>query len=112
MRMQGSSRRDFVATMGAGALAALGVRVERIASPTIQWGYASITWGGNDRQAIDDIASLGFAGIQLRANVIQQFGAAELRDLLLSRKLALVALSSGSVRLGDPAADQQMIEEH
>ncbi len=26
-------------------------------------GYASITWGGDDRQAIDDIAALGFPGI-------------------------------------------------
>jgi hypothetical protein len=27
----------------------------------IHWGYAAITWGGNDRQAIDDISSLGLA---------------------------------------------------
>src|SRR6266576_2799903 len=40
----------------------------------ILFGYASITWGGNDRQAIEDIASLGFHGIQLRSNVIKEFG--------------------------------------
>jgi len=49
----------------------------------ILFGYASITWGGNDRQAIEDVAALGFHGIQLRANVLKDFGsAAELRDLL------------------------------
>ena len=46
----------------------------------IHFGYAAITWGGNDRQAVEDIASLGFPGIQLRANCIQEFGSpAELR---------------------------------
>src|SRR5258706_13407940 len=46
----------------------------------ILFGYASITWGGNDRQAIEDVAALGFHGIQLRANVLKEFGsAAELR---------------------------------
>src|ERR1700730_17727893 len=32
----------------------------------IKFGYAAITWGGNDRQAIEDIAAVGFHGIQLR----------------------------------------------
>src|SRR5262245_18817391 len=36
----------------------------------IRIGYASITWGGNDRAAIDDIADLGYAGIQLRSNIV------------------------------------------
>jgi len=62
----------------------------------ILFGYASITWGGNDRQAIADIRSWGFPGIQLRANVIQEFGgAAELRDLLERHQLKMIALSSG-----------------
>src|SRR5499427_2399578 len=46
----------------------------------IHFGYASITWNDNDRQAIEDIAALGFPGIQLRSNVIKEFAsAAELR---------------------------------
>src|SRR5438132_1221143 len=32
----------------------------------IKVGYAAITWGGNDQRAIEDIAALGFSGIQLR----------------------------------------------
>jgi inosose dehydratase len=78
----------------------------------IRVGYASITWGGNDRQAIEDIASLGFRGIQLRANVIKEFGSpAELRDLLEKRQLKMVALSSGGVRI-DPALEAEEIAKH
>src|SRR5882762_4818107 len=78
----------------------------------IVFGYASITWGGNDRQAIEDIAALGFHGIQLRANVIKEFGsAAELRGLLEKRRLKMIALSSGGVRI-DPALETEEIAKH
>ena len=62
----------------------------------IHFGYASITWNGNDRQAIEDIAALGFPGVQLRANAIKEFASpAELRVLLEKHRLKMVALSSG-----------------
>ncbi|GAC1662216.1 MAG: hypothetical protein NVS9B4_15600 [Candidatus Acidiferrum sp.] len=78
----------------------------------IHFGYASITWDGKDRQAIEDVASLGFHGIQLRANVIKEFGSpAELRDLLEKNKLKLVALSSGGVRI-DPTVEAEQIALH
>lgn len=69
----------------------------------MQFGYAAITWGGNDRQAIDDIAAVGFRGIQLRASAVTEWGDRpdELKALLAERGLTLVALSSGLVRL-DP----------
>src|SRR5260370_40091355 len=35
-------------------------------------GYASITWIGDDRHAIEYIAALGFPGIQLRSNAIRE----------------------------------------
>jgi inosose dehydratase len=66
----------------------------------IQFGYASITWNGDDRRAIEDIAALGFHGIQLRANAVQEFASpSELRDLLHKHQLRMVALSSGAVRI-------------
>jgi len=78
----------------------------------IRWGYASITWGGNDRAAIEDIAALGFRGIQLRANVIEEFrSAGELRELLGKHELKMVALSSGGVRI-DPAVEAEEIAKH
>lgn len=102
------NRRDFVAALGTG-LAASRLRQGR----TVRIGYAAITWGGNDRQAIEDISSLGYAGIQIRSNVLADFGdhPEALRDLLAKHRLTFVALSSGSIRVdsADPAA---LIEQH
>ncbi len=70
-------------------------------SAEIHFGYASITWGGNDRAAITDISSLGFPGIQLRSNVVAEFAQrrSALRDLLQQHDLTLVALSSGDLNI-------------
>ncbi len=104
-------RREFLREGGAlAALACSGPQVwtalgaSRAAAPRIRFGCAAITWGGNDPQAIDDIAGLGFGGIQLRDSAVRRWGDKpdELRVLLASRRLTLVALSSGSVTL-DPA---------
>lgn len=82
------------------------------ASAEIRLGYAAITWSGNDRQAIDDISGLGFRGIQLRANALQEFeSASQLRDLLQQHQLLMIALSSGSVRI-DPAAEAEDLAKH
>jgi len=81
------------------------------ASSEIRIGYAAITWGDKERQAIDDISSLGYRGIQLRANAIRDFHPAELRDLLQQHQLAMVALSSGNVHI-DPALEAQDIALH
>ena len=78
----------------------------------IRLGYAAITWGGNDRQAIDDISDLGFHGIQLRANVMNEFkSSSELKDLLQKHQLTMVALSSGSVRI-DPEVEADELTKH
>jgi inosose dehydratase len=69
----------------------------------IRLGYASITWNGNDRLAIEDISALGFRGIQLRANVVKDFSSpSELKDLLQKHQLTMVALSSGGVKIDAP----------
>jgi inosose dehydratase len=79
----------------------------------IRFGYAAITWGGNDRQAIDDVAALGFRGIQLRGSAVTEWGdrPEELKGLLASRNLTLVALSSGLMRL-DPAFEAEDLAAH
>jgi inosose dehydratase len=78
----------------------------------VHFGYASITWGGNDRQAIEDIAAVGFHGIQLRSNSIAEFGSpAAVRDLLTQHELKFVALSSGDLH-SDSASAKKSIAEH
>src|SRR5690242_9601691 len=68
------------------------------AASEIHFGYASITWGGNDRQAIEDISAVGFRGIQLRSNTIAEFGSpGAVRDFLSQHELKFVALSSGDL---------------
>jgi inosose dehydratase len=82
------------------------------AAADLHVGYASITWGGNDRQAIEDIAALGFHGIQLRANAVKEFDSSgQLRELLEKNRLKMVALSSGGVSI-DPAVEAEEIAKH
>ena len=108
-------RRDFVTRNIGAALTLAGL--PRLTAPapagSIRFGYAAITWGGNDLQAIDDIAALGFRGIQLRASAVERWGTrpGELRDLLAAKGLTLVALSSGLVRL-DPSFEADDLALH
>ena len=78
----------------------------------IRFGYAAITWEGRDTVAIEDIATLGFHGIQLRENCIREFaGPRELRELLARRGLVMVALSSGNLAI-EPALEAAEITKH
>jgi inosose dehydratase len=63
----------------------------------IRFGYAAITWGGDDLQAIKDVSDLGFRGIQLRSNILKEFGdkPKALAELLKRHGLQFVALSGG-----------------
>jgi inosose dehydratase len=129
------SRRQFVA--GLGALAALSATSadalgqkaqEQLYPPAdlsyfkkpitpgpaqINLGYAAITWGGNDVQAIKEIAEVGFRGIQLRSNLMQEYGdkPKALRDLLAEHKLTFTAFSSGGVRIA-PGTEAEEIARH
>lgn len=109
-------RRDFLA--GAAALPAFlraaprtSSRARAHAGP--RFGYAAITWGGSDGAAIDDISSLGYDGVQLRLSAVERWGTRPeaLRELLASRKLTFVALSSGLLSL-DPAAERDELAAH
>ncbi len=125
------SRRQFVVGLGAASAAASAPAVaakiletpERLYPPmdlsyfdvpiphgpsAVKIGYASITWNRNDRQAIDDISALGYPGIQLRANVLEEFPDPHaLRDLLAERHLTFVALSSNGGCPLDPSSAGQ-----
>lgn len=75
--------------------------------------YSAITWGGNDAQAIADLAALGYRGVQLRANTFGPYKAkpSELKALLDQHKLTLAMFSSGNVEI-DPAKEQSTIDMH
>jgi inosose dehydratase len=129
-----NSRREFLAGLAsAGALASVpqATRAVMAAGPLyppmnlsifdapvhrgeteIRLGCAAITWNDNAAKAIDDISADGFLGIQLRAPTLEQFPDPHaLRDLLAEKKLAFVALSSGTASL-DPAQRQAQLDLH
>ena len=111
------TRREFLATSLLAARLkprAPNSTVEREAlAERIRFGYAAITWGSNVSQAIDDIAAVGFRGIQLRGEAVQQFGARpqELRDALARKNLVFAVLSSGNLSI-DPTREREMIALH
>ena len=130
-----SSRRHFIVGLGAAAAAsALPVKtLARMFEPPlypamdlsyfdypitpapgkIHFGYAAITWNGNDAQAIKEISELGFPGIQLRSNILKDYGEQPkaLRDLLDQHHLEMVALSSGGVSIA-PGSENDEIAKH
>ena len=96
----------------AGLALADGARL--VAAPgDIQFGYAAITWQGQDRQAIEDVSAVGFKGIQLRTSALPEFGdkPAALKELLAKHRVTMVAFSSGNVRI-DPQFEAEDIATH
>ena len=67
-RRDGLSRRGFLQAAAAATAGAAFAPGTSSAASGLEVGYAAITWNGQDDQAIDDIASLGFHAIQLRTS--------------------------------------------
>ena len=109
------TRRQFVRDTAAGtaALAFTGLTPAFAAPGDIRFGYAAITWQGQDRQAIDDVAAVGYKGIQLRTSVLPEFGdkPAALKALLAQKGLTMVAFSSGGVRI-EPEVEAEDMATH
>lgn len=111
------SRRSFLTQIGllsAAPLLAPSNLFASLHSPfAIQYGYAAITWGNNIKQSIQDISSLGFKGIQLRANAFTEFGQKpnELIQLLKDAKLKLAMYSSGNANI-NTGNDEAEIAKH
>jgi inosose dehydratase len=116
------SRRHFIVGLGTGAIVstASATSISKVlnatitsANESIRFGYASITWDGNDAQAIKDIAELGFRGIQLRSNILKEYGERPeaLHALLQQNRLQMVALSSGGVGIA-PNTESAEIAKH
>jgi len=107
--MSDIGRREFIAMAGMAAA----WRHTRIGAAGMRIGYAAITWGGNDAQAIDDIAAVGYTGIQLRASAVDTWGTRPetLRALLRQRGLTFAVLSSGNLKY-DAASVNEQLELH
>jgi inosose dehydratase len=107
------NRRDALKALAATTVAAAASHKVLYAQPSFKFGYAAITWGGNDRQAMADIEAVGFRGIQLRTSAVQAFGdrPSELKEQLARHRLTLVALSSGNLSL-DPSLAVEEMERH
>jgi inosose dehydratase len=107
------TRRNLLKGMIALPLAATGTTVA--AAAAIQYGYAGITWGNDYRTAIDEIAAVGYRGVQLRSGdgLLDEFASkpAALRELLAQKRLAFPVFSSGNLSI-DPAREREMIDLH
>jgi inosose dehydratase len=80
---------------------------------SMRFGYAAITWGSALAQAMDDIAAVGFRGIQLRGEAFTQYGdtPATLREALAQHRLTFAVLSSGNLSI-DPAREREQLATH
>ncbi len=79
----------------------------------ISWGCSIITWGSETVKGIQEIASLGFKGIQLRSNLVKEYEGrvAELKNLLDQHQLVVPVFSSGGVSI-DKAKEKETVEMH
>jgi inosose dehydratase len=81
--------------------------------PGMKIGYSAITWGGNDIQAVKDISSLGFKGIQLRSNVLKEYGSKPelVKGFLKQYALEFPMFSSGNANI-NTGDDEAVIRMH
>ncbi|MBC7920185.1 MAG: TIM barrel protein [Ferruginibacter sp.] len=115
------SRRKFLAQLGLTTVAAsLPGWAEAFtggesAASAMQLGCAAIAWGGKDAQAIREVGSLGFKGIQLRSNIYAEYGTKPeaLKALLDEANIQMPVFSSGNanINLGTDEAKAQL-EKH
>ncbi|HEY0709747.1 MAG TPA: sugar phosphate isomerase/epimerase [Polyangia bacterium] len=128
-------RRDFTLGLGAVGLAGLvGRRAEaadagvakssgtakapkagkpaKSAYPSVKIGYAAITWGdAHAREAMTEIAQLGYPGVQLRATITRDWNQPlDLKTDLEHFKLTFACVSGGGPS-ADPAKRSEEVEK-
>jgi inosose dehydratase len=98
-------RREFTFGVGAVAASAFAARSwAKAKSPDISIGYAAITWGEKGaRQAITEIAQVGYPGIQLRSNILKEFPSPDALKAELAKVHLTFACYSGGGPGGDPS---------
>jgi inosose dehydratase len=115
-------RRDFTLGLGAAGVASLltagraraaqPAKAAKSAYPNVKVGYAAITWGdANAKQAMMEVAELGYRGIQLRATIARDWNQPiDLKTDLEHFKLTFACLSGGSPS-ADPAKRNEEVEK-
>jgi inosose dehydratase len=115
------SRRQFLYAAGSvAAVSTVSPTARSSADPVhgpaeIRIGYAAITWGDNLQGAITDISSVGYRGIQLRANAVKLIpDPLVMKAELAQRRMTFTALSSGDIALGadEEKANLALHEDH
>jgi inosose dehydratase len=111
MAVMSFSRRVFLIGAGAAALASR-LSPSTFAADEFKIGYHAITWGDKIEQAIDDISELGFRGIQIRRPDYEKYAtrAGEFKDLMATKKLTVVSISTGGVTI-KPDTEKQEIAD-
>jgi inosose dehydratase len=116
-----TTRRVFLATMGASAVgasswsAASACGGQTTGKPAaFRFGVNTMTWGDGYVAGLADIAKAGFTGVQLRANAMAAYGnnPGELKALLSRHGLAFACFSSNTVLIGpDKEAETLALHE-
>jgi inosose dehydratase len=116
------TRRDFLTTVGACSVGAAAWPAVSSAFAPLRAGAAAgalrfachtMTWADDYVSGITDIAKAGFHGVQLRANVMPQFGdkPEALKALLAQHKVEFVCFSSNNVALA-PGREAETMALH
>jgi len=113
------SRRKFLTQLGVASLAVPLFSCNAVNAlssqrlPGLKVGYSAITWGGNDVQAMKDISALGFKGIQLRSNILKEYGnkPEAIKGLLSQYNLDFPMFSSGNANI-NTGNDEGVIQMH
>lgn len=105
--MSDIGRREFIAALG---VATALPHIRPTDAGRIRVGYAAITWGGKDEQAIEEIAGVGYKGIQLRNSAVDAWGTRPevLRALLQKSGLTFAIMSSGNLKYDAASAKAQL----
>ncbi|MEO6915032.1 MAG: TIM barrel protein [Chitinophagaceae bacterium] len=115
--MSTQSRRQFLTQLTLAGIAVPLIGKAGYLDPSykssINFGYSAITWGGKDDVAIREISSLGFKGIQLRANAFTTYKTKvdELKKMLKEARLTLDMFSSGNADV-NTGKDEETIAMH
>jgi inosose dehydratase len=105
------SRRQFLSSAGAMVLTDHFTPM-RTTQAEFSFGYDTASWDDQFEPAINEIAELGYRGIQIHSPAYAKYAnrSVELKAILAAKKLSLVALAAGAVTLNPTAMKQEVMD--